>query len=291
MRVEKSNFTITRMARLLEVSRSGFYAWSTRLPSDRAVRQERIEQKVAWFHGDSDEVSGSPKILVDLREDGEVISRKTVAKLMRRLGLRGICPKRWRTTTITDGADAYPADAVKRQWDTGALNQVWVGDISYLRTWEGWLYLATVIDAHSRRVIGWAIDEHMRADLVEDALKMAITLRGKMPERVIFHSDRGTQYASEQISTFAEMNGITRSMGNTGVCWDNAMAESFFATLKTEFFYRRVWPTRARAKLEVGAWIEDRYNRRRRHASIGQISPVNFELQYLNQNADLQKAA
>jgi transposase InsO family protein len=291
MHAEKSNFTISRMARLLEVSRSGFYAWCKRAPSKRAVRAERIEQKIAWFHGDSDEVSGSPRILADLREDGETISRKTVAKTMRKLGLRGICPKRWRTTTIVDPADTYPTDAAKRAWDTGVLNAVWVGDITYLRTWEGWLYLATVIDAHSRRVIGWAIDEHMRTDLVEDALKMAITLRGELPAKVVFHTDRGTQYASAQITKYASENGITRSMGLTGICWDNAMAESFFATLKTEFYYRRIWPTKARAKREVGAWIEDRYNRRRRHSSIGQISPVAFEMQHCNQTAADQEAA
>lgn len=291
MHAQKSNFTIKRMARVLEVSRSGFYAWLKRKPSARAIRQERIEQKVIWFHGESDEVSGSPKILADLREDGEIISRKTVAKTMRKLGLRGICPKRWRTTTIIDGADAYPTDAVKREWDTGQLNQVWVGDITYLRTWQGWLYLATVIDAHSRRVIGWAIDEHMRTDLVQDALQMAITLRGELPETVVFHTDRGTQYASAQISVFAAHNGITQSMGRTGVCWDNAMAESFFATLKTEFYYRRHWPTKKQARLQVGQWIEGRYNRLRRHASIGQISPVNYELKYSDQTAELQKAA
>jgi transposase InsO family protein len=291
MHAEKSNFSIARMARVLEVSRSGFYAWLTRAPSERALRAERIAAKIAWFHGESDEVSGSPRILVDLREDGEIISRKTVAKTMRRLGLRGICPRRWRTTTVVDHADAYPPDAAKRAWDTGALNRIWVGDISYLRTWEGWLYLATVIDAHSRRVIGWAIAEHMRADLVEQALQMAITLRGELPAKVVFHADRGTQYASTQITEFAAANGITRSMGKTGVCWDNAMAESFFATLKTEFYYRRVWPTKTRAKLAVGAWIEDRYNRRRRHSSIGQISPVTFEMQHCNQTAADQKAA
>jgi transposase InsO family protein len=246
---------------------------------------------VAWFHGDSDEVAGSPKILMDLREDGETISKKTVAKVMRKLGLKGVCPKRWKTTTITNTSDTYPSDLVQRRFDTGALNQVWVGDISYLRTWEGWLYLATVIDAHSRRVIGWAIDEHMRSDLVEDALRMAITLRGELPETVIFHTDRGTQYASDQITAFANANGLIRSMGYTGVCWDNAMAESFFATLKTEFYYRRVWPTKKRARLEVGKWIEDRYNRRRRHSSLGQISPVNFEMQYLTNTAALRKAA
>ena len=291
MHAEKSNYTVTRMARLLEVSRSGFYAWSHRLPSARAVRAERIEAKIVWFHGDSDEVFGAPRILADLRGDGEVISGKTVAKTMRKLGLQGICPRRWRTTTVRDAGDTYPPDAAKRVWDTGILNSIWVGDITYLRTWEGWLYLATVIDACSRRVIGWAIADHMRTDLVEDALKMAITLRGELPAKVVFHTDRGTQYASAQITTWAANNGITRSMGYTGICWDNAMAESFFATLKTEFYYRRVWPTRAAASQAVGAWIEDRYNRRRRHSSIGQISPVAYEMQHSNQTAAKRQAA
>jgi putative transposase len=195
MRVERSNFTVIRMARLLEVSRSGFYAWLKREPSLRAVRTMRIEQKVRWFYGVSDEVSGAPRILVDLREDGEIISRKTVAKTMRRLGLVGICPKKWKTTTVTDDRDTYPMDLVKRSWDTGVLNQVWVSDITYLRTWQGWLYLAVVLDAHSRRVIGWAIDEHMRADLVEDALRMAVILRGDLPGTVIFHTDSETVIA------------------------------------------------------------------------------------------------
>jgi putative transposase len=279
------------MARLLEVSRSGYYAWLDRAPSQAEVRRVHIEQKVAFLHGDSDETYGSPRILSDLRADGEIVSRKTVAKAMRSLSLVGICPKKWKTTTVINHADAYPVDAVKRQWDTGALNQVWVGDITYLRTWEGWVYLATVIDAHSRRVIGWAIAEHMRTDLIQDALLMAITLRDDRPTQVIFHSDRGTQYASAQISAFAAANGITRSMGSTGICWDNAMAESFFATLKTEFYYRRVWPTKTRAAREVGAWIEDRYNRRRRHSSIGQLSPVDFEMQYSTGQAEVQLAA
>jgi len=150
--------------------------------------------------------------------------------------------------------------------------------------------LAVVIDAHSRRVIGWAMAEHMRADLVEDALRMAITLRESKPDTVVFHTDRGTQYASKQMTKFATKNGVTRSMGYTGVCWDNAMAESFFATLKTEFYYRRVWPTRARAKRDVGTWIEDCYNRRRRHSSLGQVTPVAFEMQYSNTTAELKAA-
>jgi hypothetical protein len=191
---EKTNFTITRMVRLLEVSRSGYYVWLDRKPSDRMIRREGIHRaEGAWFHGDYDEVYGSPRILADLRADGETIARKTVGKTMQRLGLVGICPKKWQTTTIIDDADAYPVDAVKREWDTGALNQVWVGDITYLRTWEGWVYLKTVIDAYSRRVIGWAIATHMRTDLIEDALAMAMTLREERPAQVIFHSDRGTQ--------------------------------------------------------------------------------------------------
>jgi putative transposase len=291
MRVEKNNFSVVRMARLLGVSRSGFYAWLGRAPSKRCVRQGRIDQKIRWFYGQSDEVYGSPRILADLRDDGEIISRKTVAATMRRLGLVGVCPRRWRTTTIIDREDAYPTDAVERQWDTGALNQVWVGDITYLRTWEGWVYLATVIDAHSRRVIGWAIADHMRADLVEDALRMAVVLRGDLPSTVVFHSDRGTQYASAQIAVFAAANGLTRSMGYTGICWDNAMAESFFATLKTEFYYRRVWATKQHARTAVGAWIENCYNRRRRHTCLGHVAPVTFEMQYSNQPAANQKAA
>lgn len=296
MHAEKSSFSIVRMARLLDVSRSGFYAWARRRlspPAPRAVRAQRIEAKIVWFHSESDEVSGSPRILADLRADGEVISRKTVAKTMRRLGLKGICPRRWRTTTITNHADAYPTDAVTRTWDVGALNRVWVGDITYLRTWEGWLYLATVIDAHSRRVIGWAIADHMHTDLVEQALQMAITLRGEAladSPQIVFHTDRGTQYASAQMTAFAAAHGVTRSMGRTGVCWDNAMAESFFATLKTEFYCRRVWPTKTAAKRAVGAWIEDRYNRRRRHSALGQISPVQFEMQHCNHAADRQAA-
>ena len=279
------------MARLLEVSRSGYYAWAQRLPSKRAVRAERIEAKVAWFHGESDEVSGAPRILADLREDGEMISRKTVAKTMRKLGLRGICPR---------AVEDHHRDRRRRHLP-GRCGQAGLGHRGPQRRLGRRHHLPADLGrvavpghrdrCHSRRVIGWAIADHMRTDLVEDALKMAITLRGELPAKVVFHTDRGTQYASEQITTFATENGITRSMGWTGICWDNAMAESFFATLKTEFYYRRVWPTQAGASTAVGAWIEDRYNRRRRHSSIGQISPVTFELQHCNQTAAELQAA
>lgn len=243
------------------------------------------------FHGLSKGIYGSPRILLDLREDGEVISRKTVARTMRRLSLVGICPKRWKKTTFTDPADAYPKDQVERVWDTGTLNRVWVGDITYLPTNEGWLYLATVIDACSRRMIGWALDDHMRADLVEDALRMAVTVRRNRPKKVIFHTDRGTQYTSDQIRKFAKKNGLIRSMGKTGVCWDNAMAESFFATLKTEFYDRHTWARRKEAKHEVTRWINDFYNNRRRHSALGGITPITFEMQYWKTQTHYTKAA
>ena len=154
---------------------------------------------------------------------------------------------------------------------------MWTSDITYLGTDEGWLYLCAIRDGCSRRVVGWAIKDHLRTDLVEDALRQAVTLRGRLPAKVIFHADRGTQYTSAQIADAATELDVLRSMGRTGVCWDNAAAESFWSTLKIEFYNRRPWPTKVEARLAVGAWIEDRYNRRRRHSAIGMISPVRFE--------------
>jgi transposase InsO family protein len=216
MAAEKNNFTITRMVRSSGCPVRAATPGLVGHPHRRRFGGVQVEQKVAYFHGDSDEVYGAPRILADLRADGEIISRKTVAATMRRLGLVGICPKKRKSTTIIDRADTYPVDAVKRQSDTGALDQVWVGDVTYLRIWKGWVYLATVIDAHSRRVIGWAIADHMRTDLIQDALMMALVLRRERPATVVFHSDREAQYASAQIAEFAAAHGITRSMGLTG---------------------------------------------------------------------------
>ena len=189
MLAEKKNFSVTRMARLLGVSRSGFYAWLGRDPSKRAQRREELAQKITGFHQASGGVYGAPRILVDLRDSGERISRKTVARIMADLGLQGVFPKRFKTTTLRNNADVYPEDLAQRDWDRGGVNRLWVGDITYLRTWEGWLYLAVVLDAHSRRVVGWAINETMTADLVQDALSMAVALREDLPGQVIFHTD------------------------------------------------------------------------------------------------------
>jgi putative transposase len=274
-------FEIARMARLLEVSRSGYYDWVRRQaagPSPAEQRRAELTGKIVEFHTASDRVYGSPRIRADLVEAGEQVSAKTVAKLMRQAEIVGISPRGFVPVTTQAGPDPHPVpDLVGRRFDRGELNVVWTSDITYLATGQGWLYLCAIRDGCSRRVLGWAVEDHMRTDLVEAALRQAVTLRGELPGKVIFHADRGTQYTSEQIATACADLPVLRSMGRTGVCWDNAAAESFWSTLKAEFYNRRTWPTKAEARLAVGAWIEDRYNRRRRHSAIGMISPVRFE--------------
>jgi transposase InsO family protein len=269
------------MCALLEVSRSGFYKWRTTCqagPSPAQRRRAELDAKVAALHEASDGVYGAPRILADLREDGQTVSRKTVAASLRRQGLTGISPRTFApATTVIDLDAALPKDLVNRQFDTGELNRVWTSDITYLRTGEGWLYLCAVRDGHSRRVVGWALDDHLHTDLVESALAMAVAMRGGLAQKVIFHADRGCQYTSDQLARFAGKHNLLRSVGRTGVCWDNAAAESFWATVKVEFYDRYLWPTKAAAKLAVGDWIERVYNRRRRHSAIGMISPVEYE--------------
>lgn len=269
------------MCELLEVSRSGFYKWRKNQgagPSAAALRRAELDAKVAAFHTASDGVYGAPRILADLRDDGETVSRKTVAASLRRQGLAGISPRSFApATTVVDLDATIPKDLVNRCLDAGRLDVVWTSDITYLRTGEGWLYLCAVRDGHSRRVIGWAIDEHLHTDLVEAAVAMAVTMCGALAEQVVLHADRGCQYTSAQLARFARKHDLRRSVGRTGVCWDNAAAESFWATLKVEFYDRYLWPTKGAAKLAVGDWIERVYNRRRRHSAIGMTTPVDYE--------------
>ena len=278
---EKATYPIKRMCELLEVSRSGYYKWrraGESGPSPTARRRAELDAKVAGFHAASDGVYGAPRILADLRADGERVSRKTVAASLRRQGLAGISPRRFTpATTVVDLDAAVPKDLVGRRFDTGELNRVWTSDITYLRTGEGWLYLCALRDGCSRRVIGWAIDEHLHTDLVQAAVAMAVAMREDLAEQVILHADRGCQYTSAQLARFAREHNLVRSVGRTAVCWDNAQAESFWATLKVEFYDRYLWPTKTGAKLAVGDWIERVYNRRRRHSAIAMMSPVDFE--------------
>ena len=309
MQQEKAHYSIKRMARLLKVSRSGYYKWSytqqQRLSGrdDRAAFYDDVDRKIHQIWSDSDEVYGAPRITAELAERYQIVlNRKTVAKRMRMLGIEGISPRAFvPVTTLQSKRKSSLPDLVKRMFDTGELNRVWMSDITYLRTGEGWLYLCVVRDGHSRRVLGWAMDRvqelylcavrdgHSRrvlgwamdsvqdTSLVERALRMAYILRGEVPDGVVFHADRGTQFTSEQLWQVCDELGIAQSVGRTGVCFDNAMAESFWSTLKTEFYDRKRWATRDAARQAVAYWIEVVYNRRRRHSALGMVSPVDFE--------------
>lgn len=287
MRQEKANYSISRMARLLKVSRSGYYKWADQQDKKdkgldpKEIWRRELDEKILKFWNASDQTYGSPRITIDLRDEGIYVDRKTVAKAMRRLGIEGISPRSWVPVTTIPGKPTHSIpDRVKRLFDTGELNRVWMSDITYLRTGEGWLYLCAVRDGCSRRVLGWAMDPTQTTDLVEKALRMTHTLRGEVPEGLVFHADRGTQFTSDQLYQVCQELGIDQSMGRTGVCFDNAMAESFWSTLKTEFYDRRTWKTRNEARREVARWIEIFYNRRRRHSSIGNQPPVDFENAY-----------
>ena len=281
---EKANHPITRMADLLGVSRSGYYAWAARRdapPGPRAARTAELTVKIRDFHAASDQVNGAPRILADLRESGEIVSQKTVAKIMRDNGIRGISPRPWRpVTTITDDGPHHIPDLVERRFDQGRLNRVWTSDITYLSTGQGWLYLAAVRDGCSRRVLGYAFSDSLHTDVVETALRRAVMFRdpGVGPTAgVILHADRGCQYTSAQLAVVATELDLQLSVGRTGVCWDNAQQESFWSTLKTEFYQRHEFATRAKAIHAVSTWIDTVYNHRRRHSALGQIPPVAFE--------------
>jgi transposase InsO family protein len=269
------------MCGLLGVSRSGYYDWARRQAGGPGPRQQRLlglAEKVMVAHQGSDGVYGAPRITAELREAGEVVSRKTVAKVMRANGIEGISPRSWRpVTTIVDPSPHAVPDLVGRRFDRGELNRVWTSDITYLATGEGWLYLCAVRDGCSRRVIGHAFSDSLHTDLVEDALRRAVTFREGETTGVIFHADRGCQYTSAQLDRAARDLQVRLSVGRTGVCWDNAQQESFWSSLKTEYYHRRTFATRAAAVRGVTEWIETVYNRRRRHSALGNISPVAFE--------------
>jgi putative transposase len=279
---EKATYGIYRMLALLGIAKSTFYDWRDRAqrpPGARQQRRERLAAQVVRSHTASDGVYGAPRIHADLRDAGEAVARKTVAKIMRDLRIQGISPRPWRVTTIPDEGRDHRPDLVDRVFDVGALDRVWISDITYLHTAQGWLYLAVVRDACSRRVLGWAIEDHMRAELVTDALAMAVQTRGgRLPADVVFHADRGSQYTSRDVTDFAAAHNLRCSVGATGVCWDNAMAESFWATYKVEHYYRRTWTTKTEAKRATIRWITQTYNARRRHSALGMQTPLQFEL-------------
>jgi transposase InsO family protein len=268
---------VKRACELLKVSRSAYYAARDGRPSSREREDAELAAQVKTAHEDSKGRYGAPRVHAQLHAQGKRHSRKRVARLMRAQGLRGRAAKRWKKTTIPDPAAAARADRIRRDFtaDASKLNTRWCGDITYIATWEGWLYLATVIDIASRRVVGYAMADHLRTELIAGALSNAVAARDPQPG-VIFHSDRGCQYTSAAYAALAEENQVTLSVGRTGQCWDNALAESFFSSLKGELIDTRAWPTRAGARRAVVEYI-GWYNGTRLHSSLGYQSPAAFE--------------
>jgi transposase InsO family protein len=268
---------LKRACELLEVSRAAYYTQQPGTPSARQVADAALTEQIRQAHQASKGRYGAPRVHAALRRRGHRHGKKRVARLMRCAGLRGRAPRRWNKTTVPDPAAAARADLIRRDFtvNAAAVNTRWCGDITYIPTWEGWLYLATVIDIASRRVVGFALAEHLRTELVADALTNAVAARDPAPG-VVFHSDKGCQYVSGDYATLAEELTITLSVGRTGQCWDNALAESFFASLKGECLDQQPWPTRAaarRATVEYIAW----YNGTRLHIALGYLTPNEFE--------------
>ncbi|WP_235174872.1 IS3 family transposase [Tomitella biformata] len=282
MAVECATTEINRMARLLEVSTSGYYKrqnCSTAIGLTQ-VQQRRadLEVKILARHKESEGTYGAPRIAADLREEGDRVSENTVAKIMVDLGIAGISPRTFKVrTTVVDPTAHFPEDLVGRAFDQGRIDAVWTSDITYLTCGEGDMYFCAIKDEHSKRILGWRVDDHMRSELVTGALRDAVFVRQNCCAETILHSDRGSQYTSSMMTAACADYGLRRSMGATGVCWDNAGAESLWSTFKHEYYYRHVFATKAELVAAVGRWVE-RYNHRRRHSSIGQISPIAYEV-------------
>jgi len=273
---KKSQHPVSLLCGVLGVSRAGYYAWKDRSPSPRAMRDAQLSEQIAEIHDESQGTYGWPRIHAELRHRGVRASRKRVARLMRRAGLSGMVRRRKGRTTIRVPGVATAPDLVRRDFAPTAPNRLWVADLTEIATWEGKLYLAVVVDCYSRRCVGWAMAEHMRAELVVEALEMAIWQR-RPDAGLVHHSDRGGQYVSLIFGQTARDAGIAVSMGAKGCALDNAVCEAFFATLKKELTRRRSWPTRRDLQTAVFAWIEGWYNRRRLHSTLGYLSPADYE--------------
>ncbi len=270
-------FELAAMCDVAGVSRGGYYAWRDREPSPRDRRRVELTELIRRIHDESDATYGSPRVHRELLKEGESVNRKTVEKYMQKAGISVESPKRFvPTTTDSDHEHRVAENLLDRDFAASSPDRKWAGDITYVWTDEGWLYVAAVMDLCSRRIVGWAMAEHMRAELVEDALKMALRTR-RPGEGLLHHSDRGSQYASESYQQLLRKHGLTTSMSRRGDCWDNAVVESFWSTLKREHVNRRRFATRAEARSSIFSWIEGWYNRRRSHSAIGYMSPEAFE--------------
>ena len=272
----RSEFPVALMCRVLRVSRAGFYAWQERSPSQRQRKDTELGVAIAASHRRSRGTSGSPRIHRDLQAEGHRVSRKRVARLMRAAGLSGAGRRRFRITTQSEHTQPVAPNVLDRQFAVAEPNRTWAADLTYCWTDEGWLYLAVLIDLASRRVVGWATSSRLDRGVVITALRRALALRASVG---LHHSDRGSQYASADYQAILAARGIVCSMSRRGNCWDNAVVESFFATLKRELLDRQRWVTRAEVERALGGYLDNWFNFQRRHSSLGYLSPAAYEQQ------------
>jgi putative transposase len=270
-------FSIRAMCRVLEVSASGYYAWRRRMVSVRSWEDEALRQRIGVIHAHSRRTYGSPRIHAELKEQGTRVGRKRVARLMREAGLAGVSRRRSVHTTRRDPSARPAPDLVDRNFAASAPNQLWVADITYIPTLAGFLYLAVVLDVWSRKIVGWAMSSRLATQIVLDALAMAVEQR-QPASGVIHHSDQGCQYTSTEFGKRCREAGVRPSMGSVADCYDNAMCESFFATLECELLDRTRFADHKEAELAVFDFIEGFYNTHRRHSALGYLSPIAFEL-------------
>jgi transposase InsO family protein len=278
---EDNRFSVRRMARLLGVSASGYYAYVKRAAATvltpRQQRRADLAVKILDVHAESDGTYGSPRITSELRDRGETVNEKTVAAIMAEIGIEGISPRTFKVrTTVTDPAASFPPDLVRRCFDQGRLDAVWLTDITYLSCGEGDMYLCAIRDGHSRRVLGHVVADHIGADMVCQAIDTAVACRGGGAAGTVLHSDRGGEFTAALTMRACGRHKLKRSMGETGICWDNSPAESFWSTFKHEYYYRHTFATKAELVAAVDNWIS-RYNNDRRHSAIGMLSPVRYE--------------
>jgi len=281
----QQQYPIVVMCRVLDAGRSGFYAWKDRAPSQRDRDDAALVVKIRALHRGPRRSYGSPRIHAELVDDHVKVGQKRIARLMRQEGLQGRSGRRKAPrTTVPSTVPVTIPDLVQRRFVADAPDQLWVTDITYVRTWEGWLYVAAIVDVFSRKIVGWAMAEHMRVELPLAALAMAVARR-RPPRGLIHHSDRGAQYTSGDYQQALTDAGILASMGRVGTCWDNALAESFWAVLKNELIYTRAWPTRKAARTAIFDYIETFYNPTRRHSALKYASPNDYENRHANRHA------
>jgi putative transposase len=272
----RSGFKLGKMCKVLEVSRSGYHKYLRSQMSQRRIENIQIAEEIKRIYKNKHGRYGSPRIYEEMRKDGKKINKKRIARLMRINKIRAITKRKYKATTNSAHYKPVAENLLNQKFKVAELNKIWVSDITYIWTKEGWLYLAIILDLYSRRIVGWSMSENISANMVSSAIGQALINRSPV-EDMIFHSDRGSQYASEVVKSLLQQNKITPSMSGKGNCYDNAVAESFFHTLKVELIYTKTYATRDEAKNDIFEYIEIFYNRERRHSAIKYLSPVDFE--------------